>query len=175
MATQFSEFVVHWSSRQASLFFAVLKYEIFVVVLGTAKYNLPSETGSSGWFAAAPWYRCDSCLSHGCPSPSSTISCPRNGDGELKDLLWLPDIGGVPDPRSLAHRALGWAVRGTRDSAESQTDIWWHLTGSQVGKPARNLPEDLPEVISCYKTRCLGLIGSLQGKSVPLKNFQLGL
>jgi len=69
------------------------------------------------------------------------------------------------------HRALEWAVRGTRDSAESQTDVWSCLTGSQVGKTSRNPSENLPEVISYYKTCCLGLIGSLQGKSAPPEKF----
>lgn len=96
-------------------------------------------------------------------------------DGDVKDLVSLTDIGNVPDPCSLKDRALQWAVGGTRDLAESHTDIWLHLTDSQVGKPACNPSENLPEVISCYKMCCLGLIGSLQGKSAPLKNFQLVL
>lgn len=74
-------------------------------------------------------------------------------DGELKDLMSLPDIGDVPDLCSLKALGAGMGYQGDQGFSR-RPDL---LTGIQVGKPAHNPSEDLPEVISC----CLGLIGSL--------------
>lgn len=145
-----------------------------MLCLGTAKCNLsqvkwPSQVNLQ-WLPDTDGFPAFHTAAH---LPAAVPAAQEAKGGGVQRSRVTSGYLDVPDSCSLKHQARGWVVVGTRDLAESRTDVWSQLTGSQMGNPTHSLSEDVPEGIPCCKTCCLGLIGSLQGKSAPLKIFQL--